>query len=73
MKKSEMNGTSENSLQTTLNDLDAIRMLNNPFWNTPVDFKVTTFDNFMGVSMKVYEDQLMLWAEDMGERYGNKL
>jgi len=48
-------------------------MLNNPFWNTPVDFKVTTFDNFMGVSMKVYEDQLMLWAEDMGERYGNKL
>jgi len=73
MKKSEMNGTSENSLQTTLNDLDAIRMLNNPFWNTPVDFKVTTFDSFMGVSMKVYEDQLMLWAEDMGERYGNKL
>jgi len=73
MKKSETNGTSENSLQTTLNDLDAIRMLNNPFWNTPVDFKVTTFDNFMGVSMKVYEDQLMLWAEDMGERYGNKL
>ena len=73
MKKSEMNGTSENSLQTTLNDLDAIRMLNNPFWNTPVDFKVTTFDNFMGVSMKVYEDQLMLWAEDMGEKYGNKL
>jgi len=73
MKKSETNETSENSLQTTLNDLDAIRMLNNPFWNTPVDFKVTTFDNFMGVSMKVYEDQLMLWAEDMGERYGNKL
>ena len=73
MKKSETNGTSENSLQTTLNDLDAIRMLNNPFWNTPVDFKVTTFDNFMGVSMKVYEDQLMLWAEDMGEKYGNKL
>jgi len=73
MKKSEMNGTSENSLQTTLNDLDAIRMLNNPFWNTPVDFKVTTFDSFMGVSMKIYEDQLMLWAEDMGDRYGNKL
>ena len=73
MKKSEMNGTSENSLQTTLNDLDAIRMLNNPFWNTPVDFKVTTFDSFMGVSMNIYEDQLMLWAEDMGERYGNKL
>jgi len=73
MKKSEMNGTSENSLQTTLNDLDAIRMLNNPFWNTPIDFKVTTFDSFMGVSMKVYEDQLMLWAEDMGDRYGNKL
>jgi hypothetical protein len=48
-------------------------MLNNPFWNTPVDFKVTTFDSFMGVSMKVYEDQLMLWAEDMGDRYGNKL
>ena len=73
MKKSEMNGTSENSLQTTLNDLDAIRMLNNPFWNTPIDFKVTTFDSFMGVSMNIYEDQLMLWAEDMGERYGNKL
>jgi len=73
MKKSETNGTSENSLQTTLNDLDAIRMLNNPFWNTPVDFKITTFDNFMGVSMNIYEDQLMLWAEDMGERYGNKL
>ena len=73
MKKSETNGTSGNSLQTTLNDLDAIRMLNNPFWNTPVDFKVTTFDSFLGVSMKVYEDQLMLWAEDMGDRYGNKL
>ena len=73
MKKSETNETSENSLQTTLNDLDAIRMLNNPFWNTPIDFKVTTFDSFMGVSMKVYEDQLMLWAEDMGDRYGNKL
>ena len=73
MKKSETNATSENSLQTTLNDLDAIRMLNNPFWNTPIDFKVTTFDSFMGVSMKVYEDQLMLWAEDMGDRYGNKL
>ena len=73
MKKSETNETLGNSLQTTLNDLDAIRMLNNPFWNTPVDFKVTTFDSFMGVSMKVYEDQLMLWAEDMGERYGNKL
>ena len=73
MKKSETNGASENSLQTTLNDLDAIRMLNNPFWNIPVDFKVTTFDSFMGVSMKVYEDQLMLWAEDMGEKYGNKL
>jgi hypothetical protein len=73
MKKSETNATSENSLQTTLNDLDAIRMLNNPFWNTPVDFKVTTFDSFLGVSMKVYEDQLMLWAEDMGDRYGNKL
>jgi len=73
MKKSETNETSENSLQTTLNDLDAIRMLNNPFWNTPIDFKVTTFDSFMGVSMNIYEDQLMLWAEDMGERYGNKL
>ena len=73
MKKSETNGTSGNSLQTTLNDLDAIRMLNNPFWNTPIDFKVTTFDSFMGVSMNIYEDQLMLWAEDMGERYGNKL
>ena len=73
MKKSETNGTSENSLQTTLNDLDAIRMLNNPFWNTPIDFKVTTFDSFMGVSMNIYEDQLMLWAEDMGNRYGNKL
>jgi hypothetical protein len=49
------------------NDLDAIRALNNPFWNTPIDFKITTYD------MPIYADQLMYWAELFGDKYGNQL
>lgn len=67
MSNSETNETMENSLQTVLNALDGIKRTDNLFWNTPIDFKITTFP------MHIYQDQLMLWAEDMGDRYGNKL
>lgn len=67
MSNSETKKTMENSLQTVLNALDGIRRTDDLFWNTPVDFKITTFP------MPIYQDQLMLWAEEMGDRYGNKL
>ena len=67
MSNSETKRTTENSLQTTMNDLDGIVKMGDPFWKTPIDFKITTFD------MPIYADQLAYWAEDFGDRYGNKL
>lgn len=58
----------------TMNDSEKIRLVGDPFWNTPVDFKITTFNEFMGWEMKFFQDHLMWWAEDMGDRiYGNQL
>lgn len=58
----------------TLKDSNEIRLVGDPFWNTPVDFKITTFDEFRGWKMQYFQDHLLWWAEDMGERiYGNQL
>lgn len=73
MNKSEQNQTTKSSSQTTLSGSEGILLVGDPFWNTPVNFKITTFDEFMGCEMKFFQDHLLWWAEDMGERYGNKL
>ena len=66
MSNSETKETMENSLQITSNGLDGIIKVGDPFWNTPVDFKITTFD------MPVYQDHIYSWAEYLEERiYGN--
>ena len=73
MSKSEQNQTTKSSSQITLNGSEGIQLVGDPFWNTPVNFKITTFDEFMGCEMKFFQDHLLWWAEDMGNRYGNKL
>jgi hypothetical protein len=71
---SGQNLTTRNTSQMITNDSEKIRLVGDPFWNTPVDFKITTFDEFMGWEMKFFEDHLHWWAEDMGNRiYGNQL